>query len=85
MTGGHNTPSVTGDHNTPSDGLHSQSLLAGPYTDEALQVVTKFPMVTIEKGQQVFDGAPFAEDVILETLKRVKEINSNISTIFCAW
>ena len=54
----------------------------GPYTDEALQTVAKFPMVTIEKGQQVFDGAPYAEDVIIDTLRRVKKLNSNISTIF---
>jgi hypothetical protein len=55
---------------------------SGPYSDAALQVVAKFPMVTIEKGQQVFDGAPFAEDAIVGTLKRVKALNPNISTIF---
>ena len=55
----------------------------GPYTDEALQVVAKFPMVTIEKGQQVFESPPpLAEDAIVATLRRVKALNSNISTIF---
>jgi len=54
----------------------------GPYTDEALQTVVKFPMVTIEKGQQVFDDAGYAEDTIVETLRRVKKLNPNISTIF---
>jgi hypothetical protein len=60
----------------------------GDYTDEALKVVTKFPMVTIEKGQQIYavDGktpAPgYAETKIVRQLQRVKAIDPNISTIF---
>ena len=45
----------------------------------------QFPMVTIEKGQGVTLGTGpgnYAEDKILATLKRVKAVDKNISTIF---
>jgi len=55
----------------------------GEYTDEALKTVAKFPMVTIEKGQEVaLPAPPYAETKIGNTLKRVKALNKNISTIF---
>jgi len=56
----------------------------GPYTDEAVKIMAKFPMVTIEKGQGVQDpdDSRYAEDKIIDTLRRVKAIDSNISTIF---
>ena len=56
----------------------------GAYTDAALDVVAKFPMVTIEKGQGVQDASDtrFAEDKIVDTLRRVKQRDANISTIF---
>ena len=77
----------------------------GPYTDEALKTVAKFPFVTIEKGQGVtLCASPpphptgccltlpllrsgtgprnYAEDKIVDTLRRVKAIDPNISTVF---
>jgi hypothetical protein len=54
----------------------------GDYTDDALKIITKFPMVTIEKGQAVEVSAGYAEDKIVGVLKRVKAIDPNISTIF---
>merc|ERR1719468_1151693 len=57
---------------------------SGPYTDEAIAIMTKFPMVTIEKGQGVEDAnAPRpAEEKIVSTLQRVKEADGNVSTLF---
>eukprot|EP00756_Hemistasia_phaeocysticola_P057914 Hpha_TRINITY_DN34523_c0_g1::TRINITY_DN34523_c0_g1_i1::g.96465::m.96465 len=56
----------------------------GTYTPEAIRVISKFPMVTIEKGQGVQDPADTrpAEDKIVEVLKAVKAVDPNISTIF---
>ena len=53
--------------------------------DEAIQIMARFPMVTIEKGQGVSLGTGpgnYAEEKILATLKRVKAVDKNISTIF---
>eukprot|EP00660_Eupelagonema_oceanica_P019592 gene19592-biopygen7975 len=46
----------------------------GPYTDDAVKIMAKFPMVTIEKGQGVHDpnDKRHAEDKIVDTLRRVK-------------
>ena len=57
----------------------------GPFTDAAIATMAKFPMVTIEKGQGVTLGTGpgnYAEDKIVATLKRVKALDANISTIF---
>lgn len=58
--------------------------LSGAFTSEAIKVVAKFPLVTIEKGQGVFDpdDKRFAEDKILDTLRRVKTADPNVSAIF---
>jgi len=53
----------------------------GTYNDDALKIVSKFPLVTIEKGQQVREPG-VAETKIVNVLKKVKELDSNISTIF---
>ena len=57
----------------------------GPYTDAGVKIMAKFPMVTIEKGQGVTLGSGpgnYAEDKIVDTLRRIKAIDDNISTIF---
>jgi hypothetical protein len=56
----------------------------GPYTADAVAVMAKFPMVTVEKGQGVQDATDprRAEDKILEVLAAVKAVDANISTIF---
>eukprot|EP01083_Nonionella_stella_P041598 112736_1 len=59
---------------------------SGSFSESALQHITKFPMVTVEKGQGINATMQpyangYAEDKILEALRRVKEINSSITTI----
>lgn len=56
----------------------------GQFTDDAIRMMAKFPMVTIEKGQGVADPNDhrYAEDKIIDTLRRVKALDSNISTLF---
>ena len=46
----------------------------GGYTPEAIDVITRYPLVTIEKGQGVQDPTDhrYAEDKIVEVLKAVK-------------
>ena len=69
---------------TPPVFYHSCNF-TGPYTDAGIAIMAKFPMVTIEKGQGVTLGTGpgnYAEDKIVAVLKRVKEIDANISTIF---
>jgi len=46
--------------------------------------MSKFPLVTVEKGQGVQDESDprYAEDKIVDTLRRVKAKDANISTIF---
>ena len=55
----------------------------GPFTSAALDIMAKFPMVTIEKGQGVYDpnDKRFAEDKIIDALRGVKERNPNVSTV----
>jgi hypothetical protein len=67
----------------------------GPFSPEALQVIVKFPMVTIEKGQGFHDSSvsTFAEPKIIDELRRVKALDSSICTVFymnsvlswCVW
>ena len=56
---------------------------SGPYNAQALDIMAKFPMVTVEKGQGVFDPTDkrFAEDKIVEALRGVKARNANVSTL----
>ena len=58
---------------------------SGAFSEEALAVITKFPIVTIEKGQGL-NAAPspghHAEAKILAALRSVKEADKNISTVF---
>eukprot|EP00730_Choanoeca_flexa_P011688 TRINITY_DN27588_c0_g1_i1.p1 TRINITY_DN27588_c0_g1~~TRINITY_DN27588_c0_g1_i1.p1 ORF type:complete len:352 (+),score=63.87 TRINITY_DN27588_c0_g1_i1:51-1106(+) len=59
---------------------------SGPFSDEAIQLLAKYPMVTIEKFQGTCwqdKGTPdcHQEEIIINELKRIKAINSNVSTI----
>ncbi|XP_065182760.1 uncharacterized protein LOC135813611 [Sycon ciliatum] len=62
----------------------------GPFNDQALQIMAKFPIVTIEKYQGPNSGYHYPaekwvcceEDRIVDTLKSVKKINPNITGIF---
>lgn len=59
---------------------------SGPFSDATVNYLTRFPMVTVEKGQGLNStnksyASQYAEEKILESLKRVKEINSSITTI----
>lgn len=58
--------------------------LSGRFTDEAISFMARFPLVTVEKGQGVRDPTDrrYAEEKILETLRRVKAVDANVSTIF---
>jgi hypothetical protein len=55
----------------------------GPFLPSALDVMAKFPMVTVEKGQGVDDpnDGRYAEDKIIEALRGVKQRDPNVSTI----
>ena len=59
---------------------------SGPFNDSTIEYLTRFPMVTVEKGQGINATMEpytslYAEEKILETLRRVKMINSSIVTI----
>jgi hypothetical protein len=55
----------------------------GPFLPSALDVMAKFPLVTVEKGQGVDDpnDGRYAEDKIIEALRGVKQRDPNVSTI----
>jgi hypothetical protein len=62
---------------------------SGPFSDEAIAIAATFPMVTIEKFQGPCAGHAKSptdtchqEKLIIDTLKRVKEANSSVCTIF---
>ena len=58
---------------------------SGAFSEEALAVITKFPIVTIEKGQGLNEPRSpghHAEAKILAALRSVKEADKNISTVF---
>ena len=63
---------------------------AGLFSEQALDTIVKFPMVTIEKGQGFHDGsAPCsatsgscAEDKILAQIAAIKKRRASISTVF---
>ena len=61
---------------------------SGLWSERALDTITKFPFVTVEKGQ-AFNApcpegstAPCAEPKIVSQLKAIKERNSSIATVF---
>ena len=62
----------------------------GPYNQEALKIMAKFPLVTIEKFQGPDSGYLYPaeqwvcceEDRIVQALKAVKSINPNVTGIF---
>ena len=56
---------------------------SGLFSSEALDTITKFPFVTVEKGQGFNDGSgDFAEVKIVAQLKAVKERDPSICTVF---
>ncbi len=59
--------------------FHS-SIKNGPVDAANLAIAAKFPMVTIEKFQWPANASQ--EKTIVEVLKGVKEIDSNVSTVF---
>lgn len=57
--------------------------MSGLYSEEALDVITKFPFVTVEKGQGFNDGTGRKAEVkIVEQLKAVKDRDASIATVF---
>ena len=61
---------------------------SGLWSERALDTITKFPFVTVEKGQ-AFNApcpegstAPCAEPKIVSQLKAIKDRNSSITTVF---
>ena len=54
----------------------------GPYTEEAIEIMARFPIVTIEKWQSIDSKNDTMEDNIVGTLQRVKEKNPKAVTIF---
>jgi len=61
---------------------------SGPVNEASLQLMARFPMVTVEKFQGPCGNSGHAspacnqEQQIVDALKGVKEINPNVSTIF---
>ena len=57
---------------------------SGLFSDAALDTITKFPFVTVEKGQGFNDGTGrYAEEKIAEQLGAVKKRDPSISTVRC--
>jgi hypothetical protein len=65
--------------------FHSSNA-SGPYGQAAIELMAQFPMVTIEKFQGPCGGKASAspacnqEALIIAELKKVKEVNPNVST-----
>ena len=82
-------PSVHFSWDTVPVFFHSSNY-TGPYDDEAIRIMARFPLVTIEKFQGPDSGYKYPlnpykcceEDRIVKTLKRVKAINPNVSGVF---
>ena len=60
---------------------------SGPFNQEALQFFTRFPLITIEKGQGVNATqepykSNYAEDNIIDVCSAVKKLRPNITCIF---
>lgn len=54
---------------------------SGPFNSDALAFLSRFPMVTIEKGQGS-NNPGYAEDKIIGVAKQLKALNESIQTIF---
>lgn len=61
--------------------FHSSNA-SGMYTEEALQVIARYPMVTIEKWQSYDIKTIDDEDAMAVFMKAVKGINPNVATYF---
>lgn len=55
---------------------------SGPYNDDALKTIAKYPMVTIEKWMGLDIKNVDDEDEMAVTMKAVKTLNSSVSTYF---
>ena len=61
---------------------------SGPFNQEAIEYVGKFPMVCVDQGQGAINGSNSTynklsqEEKIFEALKQIKQYNSSITTIF---
>lgn len=55
---------------------------SGPYSSEALKVIAKYPMVTIEKWMGYDVKTSDDEDEMVLAMKAVKEVNPNVATYF---
>eukprot|EP00038_Savillea_parva_P010202 m.188582 g.188582 ORF g.188582 m.188582 type:complete len:501 (+) comp17487_c0_seq1:41-1543(+) len=67
--------------------IHSSNS-SGSVNDDAIALMAKFPLVTIEKFQGTCANSPgvgpqcHQEDAIIDVLKRVRQVNPNATTIF---
>ena len=61
--------------------FHSSNA-SGMYTKEAMRVIAKYPMVTIEKWQSYDVKEIDDEDAMAIFMKSVKEINPKVATYF---
>eukprot|EP00054_Salpingoeca_dolichothecata_P004158 m.29650 g.29650 ORF g.29650 m.29650 type:complete len:349 (-) comp14390_c1_seq2:772-1818(-) len=55
---------------------------SGEFSQEAVEFLARFPMVTFEKGQGEAESSCCAEDKILAAAKQIKAINSSVHTLF---
>ena len=55
---------------------------SGPYSEEALKIISKFLMVTIDKGMGHYNHSYDDEDEMVLTMKAVKAINPKVATYF---
>ena len=55
---------------------------SGLYSEKALQIIAKYPMVTIEKFQSYQVKNIDDEDDMVAVMKAVKEVNPNVATYF---
>lgn len=55
---------------------------SGPYNDDALKTIARYPMVTIEKWMGLDVKRVDDEDEMAVTMKAIKSLNSSVSTYF---
>jgi hypothetical protein len=55
---------------------------SGPFDDETVRFLAKFPIVTIEKTQGALISQCCAEDKIIAAAKQIKAVNSSTYTVF---
>ncbi|XP_065830205.1 uncharacterized protein [Oscarella lobularis] len=56
--------------------------VSGPFNDEAVRILARFPLVTFEKMQGASLSPCCSEDKIVEAAKQIKATNSSVITIF---